>query len=214
MSDLNPAQFRFLYRQEFLIQFGLLNGFYGASNDPLSRMRLIMCLSPGVYVTLIAFLVYFFCEYLSDAHNTSIKISLGTSKNKQTSYKVLMGLIVLMFSIQTIHNICNWYIAWLGFIHYSHIPDKALNALELDGETSLSLHVFDSMFILLATWRLAIADSIMVSTRPTLPASSTYSHRLEGLEVLDHMQQQLEGRNCPYGLQLRVYRYAMAHGEK
>ena len=74
-----------------------------------------------------------------------------------------MGLIVLMFSLQTIHMICDWYIIWLGFIYYSNAPDKALDALRVDG-TRLSLRVVGSMEDLLTTLRLAIADSIMVST--------------------------------------------------
>jgi hypothetical protein len=94
----------------------------------------------------------------------------GINEKKQTSYKVLMGLIVLMFALQTIHNIGNWYITWLGFIYYSDAPDQALDALKVDGLAKLSLHVIDSMFNLLTTMRLAIADSIMVSTGWPLPA--------------------------------------------
>jgi hypothetical protein len=82
---------------------------------------------------------------------------------KQTAYKILMGLIVLMFALQTTHIVCDWYISWLGFIYYSNTPEKALNALLVDG-TVLSLRVVGSMVNLLTTLRLAIADSIMVST--------------------------------------------------
>ena len=74
-----------------------------------------------------------------------------------------MGLIVLMFALQTIHNICNWYTTWLGFIYYSDASDQALDALEVD-EAKLSLRVVGSMEDLLTTLRLTIADSIMVST--------------------------------------------------
>jgi hypothetical protein len=92
------------------------------------------------------------------------------NEKKQMSYKVLMGLVVLMFVLQTIHNICNWYITWLGFIYYSDMPDQALNALEVDQLVMLSLEVIVSIFDLLITMRLAIADSIMVSTGwPLLP---------------------------------------------
>jgi hypothetical protein len=94
------------------------------------------------------------------------------SEKKQTSYKVLMALIVLMFGLQTIHNVCNWYIAWLGFVYYGNAPDQALDAFEVDEQISLTLLVAQSMFDLLATLRLAIADSILVSTiflfQPTL----------------------------------------------
>jgi hypothetical protein len=84
------------------------------------------------------------------------------------SYKVLMGLIVVMFALQTIHNIGNWYIAWLGFICYSDAPDQALDALEVD-EAKLWLLVVGSMYDLLVMFRLAIADSVMVSSGWPLP---------------------------------------------
>jgi hypothetical protein len=91
---------------------------------------------------------------------------------KQMSYKALMGLIVLMFALQTIDNIANWYITWLGFIYYGDAPDQALDALEVDGAT-FSLRVVASMTDLITTLRLAIADSIMVSTSTLLPANTT-----------------------------------------
>jgi hypothetical protein len=96
------------------------------------------------------------------------------SEKKPTSYKVLMGLIVLMAAIQTIRNACQWYIMWLSFIYYSNSPDQALGALEID-ETNLSLFVIGSMIDLLTTLRLAIADSILVSTRLLFPADTTNS---------------------------------------
>ena len=86
-----------------------------------------------------------------------------------------MGLIVLMFSLQTVHNACSWYTTWLSFIYYSNAPDQALNALEMNGITSFTLHALVSMNILLTTLRLAIADSIMVSTHLQLPVNSTNS---------------------------------------
>jgi hypothetical protein len=117
-----------------------------------------------------------------------------------------MGLIVVMFAIQTIHSICTWYIAWLGFIHYSDMPDQALDALEEDGTRFLHW-VIASMDDLHTTLRLAIADSIMVSTGWPLPANVINGLWLEGVEVLDHMQQELDSSNCPSGLQCWVYRY-------
>jgi hypothetical protein len=106
-----------------------------------------------------------------------------------------MGLIMLMFTLQTIHNICDWYIVWLGFIHYEDAPDQALDALELDGAASISLRVAGSMVNLLTTLKLAIADSIMVSARLSTPHNTANSLRFEGLEVLDYMQLQLESSN-------------------
>jgi hypothetical protein len=108
-----------------------------------------------------------------------------------------MGLIVLMFALQTVLNAINWYIVWLGFIYYANTPSEALDAFEVDGTTSLSLQIAGSMSNLLITMRLAIADSIMVSTHLSLPAKTANSLRLEGLEVLDYMQQELESHNCP-----------------
>jgi hypothetical protein len=86
-----------------------------------------------------------------------------------------MGLIIVMFILQTVHNIGTWYIQWLGFIDYSDTPDRALDALEVDGTTSVSLRVIGSMLFLMTTLRLAIADSIMVSIHPSLPAHTTNS---------------------------------------
>ena len=93
------------------------------------------------------------------------------SEKKQTSYKVLMGLIVLMFALQTIHIIGNWYIAWLGFVYYSDAPDQAVDSLKINGLASPSLQGVGSINTLLTTLRLAIADSIMVSTGWPLPAN-------------------------------------------
>jgi hypothetical protein len=82
-----------------------------------------------------------------------------------------MGLIILMFALQTIHNVCVWYITWLGFIHYGDVPDKALDTFEEDGAT-LTVRLATSLAVVLTTLRLAIADSIMVSTHPSLPVST------------------------------------------
>jgi hypothetical protein len=98
----------------------------------------------------------------------------GMSEKKQTSYKVLMGLIVLMFVLQTIHSACEWYITWLGFIYYSDTPDQALNAL-LAIPTNRPLLITVLMADLLTTLRLAIADSIMASIRVLLPGSTANS---------------------------------------
>jgi hypothetical protein len=117
------------------------------------------------------------------------------NKEKQTSSKVLLWLIVLMFALQTIDSICGWYIAWLGFVHYGDNLDQAVSALQVDEEISFSLHVLASMVDLLATLRLAIADSIMVSTSTRLVChffsadanSYAFFLKLEGLEVLGYI---------------------------
>jgi hypothetical protein len=66
MSSRAPAKFSFLYRQESLIAFGLCDVFDGVYNVSFVRMRLTY-LTPGVYATLVAFLVYYFCECLGYA---------------------------------------------------------------------------------------------------------------------------------------------------
>jgi hypothetical protein len=63
MSSLTQARFSFLYRQEMLITFGISNAFYGVYIGSLLHMEII-CPSTGVYATLVAFLMYFFCESL------------------------------------------------------------------------------------------------------------------------------------------------------
>jgi hypothetical protein len=140
---------------------------------------------------------------------TACQFPLGMHEKKQTSYKVLMGLIVLMFVLQTVHNVCEWYTTWLGFIYYSNAPDQALDALAENPLSGLSLFVVSSMNDLLATLRLAIADGIMVSPHPYIPVHTTNSLQLQGLEVLDHMQQELENSNHPSDLEYRIYRYVI-----
>jgi hypothetical protein len=100
------------------------------------------------------------------------QIAPGMNEKKQTSYKVLMGLIVLMFVLQTIHIVCDWYLAWLGFIYYGNASDQALDVLQED-EARVSIHVIGSVTQLLTTLRLVIADSIMVCTCSSLPVSIT-----------------------------------------
>jgi hypothetical protein len=133
---------------------------------------------------------------------------------KQPSHKVLMGLILLMFALQTIHSGCQWYITWLGFIYYSDSPEQALDAFQIDPLTTLWLRVAASLGDLITTLRLAIADSIMVSTHLPHPVSTTNSLQLKGLEVLDHMEQQLDSSNCPSGLKSWVNRYVTSIGDR
>jgi Na+/proline symporter len=127
------------------------------------------------------------------------------SEKKQTSYKILMGLIVLMFALQTIRNGCKWCIVWLGFIYYGDTPDKALDALEYDGAMRM-VRIAASSSALLGALSLAIADSIMVSTHLSLPANTDNSLWFEGLEVLDHMRQELDGSSRSSIFQSWVYR--------
>jgi Na+/proline symporter len=75
-----------------------------------------------------------------------------------------MSLIVLMFIMQTIHNAAVYYEAWLGFIQYGGTSNQAL-AVFIDDEAAVPLIIPTySMSQFLGVLRLAIADSIMVST--------------------------------------------------
>jgi hypothetical protein len=176
-------------------------------------MRLI-CLLLGVYATLAAFLLYFFCEHLGYTIITVCQFILVMNEKKQTSSKILMALIVLMFTLQTIESACSWYKLWLGFIYYDDVPDQALEALEGEATPSTTVWLVEATINMLLTLRLAIADSIMVSTCPLLPASTARNLRSEGLEVLDNMQQKLEGCNSAFSLQCCIYRYVIALGNK
>jgi hypothetical protein len=105
--------------------------------------------------------------------STVCQFILVMNEKKQTSYKILMALIVLMFTLQTIEAACNWYIKWLGFIYYDDAPDQALEALEGEAAPNTTVWAVEATINILVTLRLAIADSIMVSTCPSLPSSTT-----------------------------------------
>ena len=83
-----------------------------------------------------------------------------------------MGLIFLMFALQTIHIASKWYVVWLGFIYYGEAPDQTSDVFQLD-EAIFSLHVISLICNLLVTLKLAIADSIMVSTCLSFPSNTT-----------------------------------------
>jgi hypothetical protein len=95
---------------------------------------------------------------------------------KEGSCKVLMGMILVIFGLQTVHNTGNWDITWLDFIHYGNIP--ALEALEGGAATSPSRYIVQAILELLTTFRLAIADSIMVSKISTERSQITISVEL------------------------------------
>jgi hypothetical protein len=80
---------------------------------------------------------------------------------KRRSSGVLMGLILLMFFIQTIHVAVHEYRVWLAFVQYAESPDQSVAILEenLQTPTLLAISGMQDLFI---TFRLGIADSIMV----------------------------------------------------
>jgi hypothetical protein len=172
MSNLTPAKSSFLVRQEWFIQFGLDNVLYGMCNYSLIHMRLM--LYQEYMQPLLRLLSTSSVSLLVMSTLIAHLFQLGMIEKKPTSSKVLMGLIVLMFTLKTISIICNWYPAWLGFIYYSNAPDQALDVLETGG-TSHSVHVIYAMDDLLTPLRLGIADSIMVSTHPLLLVDTTNS---------------------------------------
>ena len=99
------------------------------------------------------------------------------SPTKQRFYQVLMGLILFMFLIETIHISVNVYQLWLAFVQYAESPDESIVILKLAASTPslLAIGAIDDM---LTTFRLAIADSIMVSPSMLLSmllsANNTY----------------------------------------
>jgi hypothetical protein len=82
------------------------------------------------------------------------------SKMKQTSYRVMIGLNVLLWLLQTISNVLTLYLVWLAFIKYAGDPDQSL--LVLEGATEPS-HTIAKIRDLLGSMPPAIANSIMAS---------------------------------------------------
>jgi hypothetical protein len=76
-----------------------------------------------------------------------------------------MYLIVLMFAFQTIHNADYWYRVWVAFITDDGNPQQELIVIE-NVRTTRVLHATGMLEDILTTSRLAIADSIMVSSEP------------------------------------------------
>jgi hypothetical protein len=95
-----------------------------------------------------------------------------------------MGLIVLMLVLQSVHNIVTWYQLWLGFVYYGSTSDEA-TAVFQGLETAPALVAIAAMEDLLATFRLAIADSIMV--HPHVCLSPCFTKVIIGLEMLDNV---------------------------
>jgi hypothetical protein len=84
------------------------------------------------------------------------------SPTKQRAYRILMGLILLMFFLETILIILDIYQLWLAFARYAESPHEILAILEGD-EIDSRMVALVGMQELLTTSKIAIADSIMVS---------------------------------------------------
>jgi hypothetical protein len=96
----------------------------------------------------------------SFSHSTS-----GTKKEKRNTSKIVISLIIFMFVLQTVHDVCIWYILWLAFIKNGASPDQALTVLEGDPVSSTIIAII-SFGDLHSALRLAIADGIMVNLPP------------------------------------------------
>jgi hypothetical protein len=132
-------------------------------------------------------------------------------ERRQKSYRVLMCLIMVMFALQTVHNIINWYNMWLAFIDYGdNIDGSFLVLLGLDTGTTSSQFAIFAVQELLVTFRLGIADSILVNLK--LFSNFTYplTANTVGLAVLDHLQSKLEGDNCTIDFTYWFCRYVLA----
>jgi hypothetical protein len=92
----------------------------------------------------------------SFSHPTS-----GNKEEKRNASKIVISLIVFMFVLQTVHDVCIWYILWLAFIKNGGSPDQALTVLE-GVPVSNTIIAIISFGDLHTTLRLAIADGIMV----------------------------------------------------
>ena len=75
-----------------------------------------------------------------------------------------MYLIVLMFALQTIHNADYWYRVWVAFIKDDGNPQHEVIMIE-NTRTTRVLYATGTLEDILTTFRLAIADSIMVSAQ-------------------------------------------------
>jgi hypothetical protein len=88
--------------------------------------------------------------------------ALAKTKQKEKSHRTLLYLILLMFTLQTIHNADTWYRDWVAFIKDDGKPKDELLVME-NIETTRVLYATGTLEDLLTALRLAIADSIIVS---------------------------------------------------
>jgi hypothetical protein len=72
-----------------------------------------------------------------------------------------MGIIGLMWLLQTVHSVCNWYQNWLGWVKYGGSSDEAVGALR-GVPTTRAMFIVDVLEDIGTILRPAIADSIMV----------------------------------------------------
>jgi hypothetical protein len=82
--------------------------------------------------------------------------------NKQRFSKVLMILILVMYTNESAQVAVNWYMGWLACVKYSSSADQAVAIYSPSEETPLTVVYMQAGTTLLGTLRLGIADSIMV----------------------------------------------------
>ena len=76
---------------------------------------------------------------------------------------MLMTLVLAMYVNETVVAALNWYLGWLAFVKYSGSNDQALAVFFFSEETPRTVLYMNDVAVLVATLRLGIADSIMVS---------------------------------------------------
>jgi hypothetical protein len=75
---------------------------------------------------------------------------------------VLMILILVIYTMETVEQVFGWYGIFLAFIKYRGSDDEALAVFISSPDTPLSLLYMGAVNALFSTLRLVIADSIMV----------------------------------------------------
>jgi hypothetical protein len=89
---------------------------------------------------------------------------IGTTKTeKQTSYKVLLILILSLFVSQTIHAVYYWYFIWLAFIQNGSTSDQTMTVMTASPALGSSLLAVFGVMDFMLTVSIGIADSILVS---------------------------------------------------
>jgi hypothetical protein len=108
------------------------------------------------------------------------------SKKRQTSYRVMIGLNVLIWLLQTIHNALALYQTWIAFIKYAGDPDQSVLILEGGIEPS---HTILKIRYILSTMPPAIADTIMARIAQFYTAIASIDDvPLAGMEMLGYLQ--------------------------
>jgi hypothetical protein len=96
-----------------------------------------------------------------------------------------MAIILLMWFLQTVHDVLTWYLAWLAFIKHGDSFDGTLEIITVMIPTPTLINLY-GVSDFLTRLKLVIADSIMVSNSSTQSGRSDAQY-YSGLEVLGHL---------------------------